>query len=60
MTSKMFILEKGDKAYKVTYYGREMWEPENLTLKELWERYQNLQVPYEGWYIAYDADRLEY
>ena len=55
MTTKILLIQKGDEAFKIIYNGREAWEPENLTLKELWNRYKDDdRPPFEAWNVEYE------
>lgn len=55
MTTKILLIQKGEGAFKIIYNGREAWEPENMTLKELWQRYEeDDRPPYEAWNVNYE------
>ncbi|MHA1288105.1 MAG: hypothetical protein ACTSPB_11945 [Candidatus Thorarchaeota archaeon] len=56
MTTKIILMEKGVEAYKIIYNGREVWQSENMTLRELWKEIENDdRPPYEEWSVCYTS-----
>lgn len=56
MTTKIILIEKGVEAYKIIYNGREAWQPEDMTLKQLWSKIEREnRPPYEDWNVCYNT-----